>query len=161
MTLIWFLWSRSFRKKNMISFRYIYHFSFCGWAAEAHSIIHPISRHSAPHFIRMCSGGGFHHKAPCSTKLLLQTRLCQTDTIEIWKQKWSPFLCQTKQVGLIVENNFFLNPEAYSDQWTDWSDTFFYQSWGKNQAMLGVPHFHPITFEAPLTRAPVLGSPPH
>ena len=145
----------------MISFRYIYHFSFCGWAAVAHSIIHPISRHSAPHFIRMCSGGGFHHKAPCSTKLLLQTCLCQTDTIEIWQQKWSPFLCQTKQVGLIVENIFF---KSRSILWSmDWlvRHFFFYQSWGKNQAMLGVPHFHPITFEAPLTRAPVLGSPPH
>ena len=37
---------------------------------------------------------------------------------------------------------------------------FFYQSWGKNQAMLGVPHFHPITFEAPLTRAPVQAAHP-
>ena len=55
---------------------------------------------------------------------------------------------------------FFINPEAYSDQWTDWSDTFFYQSWGKNQAMLSVPHFHPITFEAPLTRAPVQAAHP-
>ena len=69
------------------------------------------------------------------------------------------FAKPSKSVSL--SKTFFLNPEAYSDQWTDWSYTFFYQSWGKNQAMLGVPHFHPITFEAPLTRAPVLGSPPH
>ena len=120
-----------------------YHFSFCGWAAVAHSIIHPISRHSAPHLIRMCSGGGFHHKAPCSTKLLLQTCLCQTDTIEIWQQKWSPFLCQTKQVGVIVENNFFLNPEAYSDQWTDWSDTFFLSKLRQKPSNAGRPPFSP------------------
>ena len=90
----------------------------------------------------MCSGGGFHHKAPCSTKLLLQTRLCQTNTTEIWQQKWSPFLCQTKHVGLIVENIFF---KSRSILWSmDWLVRhFFLSKLGQKPSNAGRPPFSP------------------
>ena len=52
------------------------------------------------------------------------------------------FAKPSKSVSL-SKTIFFLNPEAYSDQWTDWSDTFFLSKLGQKPSNAGRPPFSP------------------
>ena len=54
------------------------------------------------------------------------------------------FAKPSKSVSL-SKTIFFLNPEAYSDQWTDWSDTFFFIKVGaKTKKCWASPIFTPL-----------------